>query len=71
MKFPTEYDALDIAAPELAEKLLPKPRKTGVEEYVLICSHRRCLSVQNASETIGASCSGNSGAHPERLLTLR
>ena len=55
----------------LAEKLLPKPRKTGVEEYVLICSHRRCLSVQNASETIGASCPGNSGAHSERLLPLR
>ena len=27
MKFPTEYDALDIAAPELAEKLLPASRK--------------------------------------------
>ncbi|EJF59278.1 cysteine proteinase [Dichomitus squalens LYAD-421 SS1] len=32
VKFPTEYDALEIATPELAEKLLPASRKLKVFE---------------------------------------
>ena len=35
VKFPTEYDALDIATPELQEKLLPISRK--LKEFEMCC----------------------------------